>query len=74
VTEPRVDPAEVIGRAAGSTVNALGLRLLRLRSVRRALEQAGQEARGDPQTLPSEVGGVPGEAGGGGTPVAEGEA
>lgn len=40
------DPAAEAGRLTGRAVNALGLRLLRLRSVRRAIRRAAEEAAG----------------------------
>ena len=53
MTEPRVDTAaETMGRVAGTTVNALGMRLLRLRMVRQALARAGQEVRKEEQSPP----------------------
>ena len=39
------DPAAEAGRLAGQMVNAVGLRLLRFRSVRRAIRRAAEEAK-----------------------------
>ncbi|HXM54636.1 MAG TPA: hypothetical protein VOB72_04540 [Candidatus Dormibacteraeota bacterium] len=41
------DAASEAGRLAGRAVNALGMRLLRLRSVRRAIRRGVEEAAGD---------------------------
>jgi hypothetical protein len=42
---PGPDPAAETGRLAGRAVNALGMRLLRTRSVRQAIRRAAQEAQ-----------------------------
>ena len=43
---PLPDPAAETGRLAGRAVNALGLRLLRTRLVRRAIRRGVEEASG----------------------------
>ena len=43
-----VDAAAEAGRLTGQAVNALGKRLLRLRSVRQAIRRGVEEAAADP--------------------------
>jgi hypothetical protein len=43
--EAERDPAAEAGRLTGQAVNAIGLRLLRLRTVRRTIRRAAEEAR-----------------------------
>ncbi|HEY7201249.1 MAG TPA: hypothetical protein VIC57_13590, partial [Candidatus Dormibacteraeota bacterium] len=51
------DAAAEAGRLAGQAVNAIGMRLLRMRSVRRAIRRGTEEAAAEP---PPE-GGSPGD-------------
>src|SRR3989442_9285743 len=47
-SKEEVDAAAEAGRLAGQAVNALGMRLLRLRSVRRAIRRGVAEAASHP--------------------------
>jgi hypothetical protein len=42
------DAASEVGRLTGQAVNALGMRLLRLRSVRKAIRRGAEEVRKPP--------------------------
>ena len=57
--EREADPAGETGRLAGRAVNALGLRLLRFRAVRRAIQRTAAEAAPAPE--PAETRRPPGE-------------